>query len=292
MSQPGKRRPPVVVWGNCQAAPLAALITGPLAEHGWDVQAVPPVFEVDAAGLAEVQDLLSRAALLVTQRIRDEYSIPGCGSDQLTALLPPTARVITIPVTYDTSAFPYQVNAHAGDGTRVDAPLTDYHDLRAIVAAERGLDVEDAVAWWPAPTADAVRSNAEASRAELGRREAELDVTVSDLLVDPVMFTLSHPANVVLAEVARRILRVLDLPADVVVPERQFLGDRRAPVEESVVNALGWDEEARRDGWQVLGRAVDQHELLTAQLAFYADGPDIVADARVRFAARLELLGL
>jgi hypothetical protein len=287
-----QRRPPVVVWGNCQAAPLAALLTGPLAEHGWDVAEVPPVFEVDAAGLAKVHELLGRAALLVTQRIRDEYSIPGCGSDQLAALLPGTARVVTIPVTYDTSAFPYQVNAHGGDGTRVDAPLTDYHDLRAIVAAERGFDVDDAMAWWPAPAADAVRSNAEASRAELGRRETDLDVTISDLLVDPVMFTLSHPANIVLAEVARRILRVLDLPEEVVVPEREFLGARRAPVEESVVDALGWDERARRDTWEVEGEAVDLHQLLTAQLAFYAEHPDIVVDARERFADRLELLGL
>jgi hypothetical protein len=282
----------VVVWGNCQAAPLAALLTGPLAEHGWDVIEVPPVFEVDAAGLARVQELLPRAALLVTQRIRDEYSIPGCGSDQLAALLPDTARIVTIPVTYDTSAFPYQVNAHAGDGARVDAPLTDYHDLRAIVAAERGLDVDDAVAWWPAPAVDAVRSNADASRAELGRREADLDVTVSDLLVDPVMFTLSHPTNVVLAEVARRILRFLDLPEEVLVPEREFLGARRAPVEEAVVDALGWDEAARRDDWEVLGEPVDRQKLLTAQLAFYAEHPDIVIDARRRFADRLDLLGL
>ena len=70
----------VVVWGNCQAAPIAALLSGPLAEHGLSVMTVPPVFEIDAAGLERVRAQLATAALLITQPIRDEYRIPGCGS--------------------------------------------------------------------------------------------------------------------------------------------------------------------------------------------------------------------
>ena len=110
---PVEEVPPVVVWGNCQAAPIAALLTEPLQAHGWGVRPVAPVFEIDAQGLADVHELMARAAVLVTQPVRDEYSIPGCGSAQLSALMKAAdARVVTIPVTYDSSAFPYQVNAH------------------------------------------------------------------------------------------------------------------------------------------------------------------------------------
>ncbi len=285
--------PPVVVWGNCQSTPIAALLTEPLLKHGWRVHVVPPVFEVDEAGLAEVHELMPRAAALITQPIRDEYRIPGCGSAQLTALLPDGAQVVTIPVTYDTSAFPYQVNAHRGDGTRIDAPITDYHDLRCLVAAERGLTVDEALDWWPAPSEAMVTSNAEQSVAELRRRETDLDVKISDrLAAKPAMFTLSHPTNAILAETTRRILQALDVPGDVDIPEREFLGARRAPVEEAVVEALDWPSSVRQDRWIVNHKEIPQRTVVTAHLEFYAEFPDIVTDARERFARRLDILQL
>jgi hypothetical protein len=290
---PVEEVPPVVVWGNCQAAPIAALLSEPLQAHGWGVRPVAPVFEIDATGLAEVHELMARAAVLVTQPIRDEYSIPGCGSAQLSAMMRSAdARVVTIPVTYDSSAFPYQVNAHRGDGSRIDAPLTDYHDLRAIVAAERGLDVDAALEWWPAPTPEMVRTNAKASQAELQRRETELDVKASDLLDRPAMFTLSHPNNAVLAEIARRVLVVLGIDGDVEVPVREFLGARRAPVERAVVEALGWSDSAQQDDWIVEKRVVPLREVLETHLPWYAERPDIAVDARKRFRDRLNLLDL
>ncbi len=282
----------VVVWGNCQAAPIASLLEEPVARRGWKVLTLPPVFEIDEAGLAGVQKHLASAVLLVTQPIRDEYRIPGCGSTQLAALLPDDGRTITIPVIYDSSAFPYQVNAHRGDGARVDAPVTDYHDLRTLVAAERGLSVEQAVAWWPEPDDAMVRENATRSQAELRRRESDLDVTISDQLSEPVMWTLSHPRNTVLAEVAVRILELLDLDTGVTVPSREFVGARRAPIEPAVARALGWPNSAIRPDWIVEHRPVDLPTLLASQLPWYAERPDIAADARVRFADRLALLGL
>ena len=286
---------PVIVWGNCQAEPLATLIEAPLRAAGWEVVHLPPVFEIDEAGLERVQrDLLPHAAALVSQPVRDEYRIPGCGTNQLAERLPDDARLVTIPNTYDTSGFPYQVNAHRGDGSRVDAPLTDYHDLRAIVAAERDLTVDEAVAWWPAPTSAMVSDNAASSKAELRRREHDLDVHSSDLLDGPAMFTLSHPTNATLVEIARRIVGALDLPHDEAIPtpEREFLGARRAPIEAAVVDALGWPSSARHDDWIVAKQEVPLRDVLDLHLDFYARHPDIVTDARTRFADRLELLDL
>ncbi len=272
---------------------MAALLREPLAPYGCEVVEVPPVFEATEDDLVRLRTVLAEGAALVSQPVRDEYHVAGCGTRQLAALLPDDGRLITFPVTYDSSAFPYQVNGHGGDGFRVEAPLTDYHDLRALVAAEQGRDVDDALAWWPAPVTAAVVTNAETSRAELRRRESDLDVGASDLLGPAAMFTLSHPQNAVLAAVARRVLAALGLPdEDGEVPAREFLGERRAPVEAAVVEALGWPEGARHDRWVVRGEALEPRTVLETQLGWYAEHPDVVADAQHRYRKRRGLLGL
>ncbi len=285
-----------VVWGNCQAAPTAELIAAPLAAAGVTVVRTPPVFEIDEAGLRSLRaDVLPRTSVLVSQPIRDEYAVAGCGTRQLAALLPADARLVTFPVVYDSSAFPFQVRGYRGDGSRIAAPLTDYHDLRAMVAAERGLGVEQAVAWWPAPTAEMVLANAARSTAELRRRERTLDVRVTDLLVstEPPMHTLSHPTNATLAGIAGRILTALDLPGgDVVIPAREFLGAIRTPLDPAVATALGYAPQSCRSEWLIDKQTVPLAQLLDVQLDFYAGHPDVVADARVRFADRLALLEL
>ena len=139
-----------------------------------------------------------------------------------------------------------------------------------------------------------VTTNADSSKAELRRREQPLDVHSSDLLDGPAMYTLSHPTNATLVEIARRVVAALGLPDDPEIPnpEREFLGARRAPIEAAVVDALGWPQSARRDEWVVAKQEVPLRDLLEVHLDFYAEHPDIVTDARTRFADRLELLDL
>ena len=288
--------PLVVVWGNCQAEPVATLIESSVRAAGLQVAHLPPVFEISQADLDHLRrNILPRTAVLVSQPVRDEYLIPGCGTSQLAELLPGDARLITFPVTYDTSAFPYQVNAHLDSGERIDAPVTEYHDLRAIAAAEQGLPADRAVAWWPEPTAGMVIANAQRSQAELRRREQPLDVRSSDLVTGGrAMHTLSHPTNVTLVEIARRIVTALGLPGEpeIADPEREFLGGLRAPVEAAVVDALGWPQSDRRDEWFVSKKTVPLSDLLRLHLDFYARHPGIAADTRIRFADRLALLEL
>jgi hypothetical protein len=290
------RAPLVVVWGNCQAEPIATLIESSVRAAGLHVVHLPPVFEVSEADLAHLRrNILPRTAVLISQPVRDEYRIPGCGTSQLAELLPSDARLITFPVTYDTSAFPYQVNAHLDSGERIDAPITEYHDLRAIAAAKQGLSADQAVAWWPEPTASMVVTNAQRSQAELGRREQPLDVQSSDLMTAGLaMHTLSHPTNLTLVKIACRIVTTLGLPGEpeIASPEREFLGGLRAPIEAAVVDALGWPQADRRDEWIVAKKKIPLSDLLTVQLDFYAQHPGIAADARTRFADRLALLEL
>ena len=67
--------------------------------------------------------------------------------------------------------------------------------------------------------------------AELRRREhAQCDVRISDIFDHPEvgdMFTINHPGNRVLVELARRIQTALGRPADAVDPGRELLGEVR-----------------------------------------------------------------
>ncbi|GAB2460183.1 WcbI family polysaccharide biosynthesis putative acetyltransferase [Jatrophihabitans fulvus] len=280
----------VVVWGNCQAAPLGDLLAAPLAAHGLRVVSVPPVYLADEADVARVHDEVRRSALLITQPVGDDYRVAGCGSGTLGALLPRGARTVRWPVTYHVGPFPAQARGYAGDGERVNAPLTDYHDLRIVLAARRGWDVQRTLDGW-AIAGDAVRAVAQASTAELRRREAGLDVPVSDLVGAPdALWTMTHPTNAFLARVARRVLDHLGLDGTVDVPEREYLGQRRAPIDADVATALGWAHDTVRPQWVIDGAAVPDAELVATQLEFYAERPDVVAATLQRAAGRMAAL--
>lgn len=280
----------VVVWGNCQAAPLGDLLTAPLAAHGLRVVAVPPVYLADEADVAAVHDAARRSALLVTQPVGEDYRVAGCGAKTLEALLPLGARVVRWPVAYHVGPFPAQARGYGGDGERVNAPLTDYHDLRVVRAAEQGWDVQRTLDTWEFG-AGAVRAVAEASVAELRRRETGLDVRVSDLVGAPdALWTMTHPTNAFLARVARRVLDHLGLDGPVEAPGREYLGQRRAPVDAEVAAALGWDGDSVRRDWVVDGAPVPDADLVATQLAFYAEHPDVVTATLARAGERLRLL--
>lgn len=281
----------VIVWGNCQAAPLADLLRAPLAAQGLHVVDVPPVYLVEPAQLADIRATLRNTAVLVSQPVSDEYRVPGCGIDQLAALLPHRSRVVRLPVVYDVGAFPFQSRGYLPDGSRIDAPVTDYHDLRMIRAAAAGWSVARTVAEWPRCPPAAAREVAAASLAELRRREVGLDVVASDLVSSSdALWTMTHPTNRVLASLAERVLAVLRISARIEVPAREYLGQRRAPLEPAVADALGWPAGIVRPDWVVDGATVALPELAETQLAFYAERPDLVAATLRRLAPRLRTL--
>lgn len=286
-----------LVWGNCQAESIRRMTAPAGAAHGVEFVRLPPVYEMDAAEVARLHALLPSVAVLVTQPVRDEYRVPGCGSEQLVALLGPRARLVRVPTTYYEGLFPWQVHAHDADGARVDAPLTDYHDLRLLHAAVRGEDVGPAVRRIRShvPPAAAVRALAAASQAELRRRNAELDVDSTDAVVAGgavAMWTVNHPANAVLAAVGAGVLAALGWSGEPAVPGHEMLGSARAPLDAGVLDALGGPASAARPDWSVDGRELPWEQVAAAQLDLYARRPEVAAGAVRRYRARLDDLGL
>ncbi|KQS69350.1 WcbI family polysaccharide biosynthesis putative acetyltransferase [Modestobacter sp. Leaf380] len=283
------------VWGNCQAESIRRMVAPTGAGHGVEFVRLPPVFEMDEAEVARLHALLPLAGVLVTQPVRDEYRVPGCGSEQLVALLGSGSRVVRVPTTYYEGLFPWQVHAHDEAGARVDAPVTDYHDLRLLDAAVRGLDVDAALEHLEDATPDpgAVRDLAAASQAELRRRNAALDVDTTDAVVAggaAAMWTVNHPANATLHAVGAGVLSTLGWSGEPAVPDHQMLGGSLAPLHPGVLDALGLDG-TPRPGWTIGGRDVPWPEIARAQLELYARQPGIAVRAVEKHRSRLDALG-
>ncbi|MCY7344498.1 MAG: hypothetical protein LH603_22335 [Pseudonocardia sp.] len=275
-----------VVHGNCQAESLRVLLAGS-PTFAYRTVRIPPVHELTGDDLAALHELLGRAALLVSQPVRDDYRDLPLGTRQLAAGLAPGTPVLRWPVVRYDGLYPYSaIVRHPSDPSAVPA-VVPYHDLRTLAVAAglpRAATAEPEV----------LRAAAAASVAELARREHDTDVGVSDLLLglgDEAAHTLNHPGNPVLVALARRVQTALRMPADAADPGRVLLGGVRAPLEESVVSALRLTA-APRAHWLVDGRTVADRDVVAAQLRWYADHPQWIEAGLSRHAPRMALLGV
>ncbi len=272
----------LVVLGNCQAESLRLLLDAD------DVvsQRLPPVFELTAADVAPLQELLARTDLFVAQPVGDDYRGLPVGTRQLVAHLPPGARTALVPPVRYAGLHPYHLLVHPPGLEKPDPPVAPYHDVRTILAAA-GLPP------LPPLTVSAVRAVAEASVAELARREAVHDtVRVSDLLAAPVadsMRTINHPGNTVLEPLAARVRSALGLPPRPPGVRRPLLTSIHAPLLPEVVAAHALSA-SPTSVWTVDGEPVTTDAVTAAHRQWYAARPEMLAAALERAAPLVDLL--
>ena len=255
-----------LIVGNCQAESLRIV----LDSEELPLLRIPPVHELDAADVERLHVLISHADALVSQPIRNDYHGLRLGTSQLNASLPRGSRSATIPVVRYTGLHPFQLAMHV-EGVDESPPMVAYHDVR-VLAAAAGISLAGAL------RPRSVRAVAADSLAELRRREAELDVTISDLFDQPdfaEMRTVNHPGNRILMTLGDRVLTALGPPATATDPGRPLLNAVHAPREEWVIDAWGAREEPRRD-WIVDGAIVDRKEVAEAHRGWYARHPAFV----------------
>lgn len=287
---PAADAPVLLIWGNCQAEALRVLLAGSPTLELRTVR-IPPVFELTRADLEHLRVLASRAAILLTQPVRDDYGNLPLGSEQVAALMPADRVVVHWPVIRFAGFHPFQaIIRDPADGSN-DPPQVPYHDLRTLASARHGTDL-----FGFEPSVSACAELAQASVAELRRREeAQCDVAISDVFTQPSpddMFTINHPGNRVLIELARRIQRALGRPTDAADPGRALLGEVRAPSPAAALTALGVAPVAGAGAWQVGGAEIAAREIHDAQLAWYSLHPSVVEAGWRRHEQTLRTLGL
>lgn len=257
-----------LVVGNCQAESLRLVI----ASDALPAIRVPAVHELTAADADRLHQLLAAASFLVVQPIRDDYRKLPLGTAQLRASLPSGARVVTVPAVRFAGLHPFQAVLRL-PAFPEDPPLVAYHDVRTVAEAA-GTPVASAL-----PAAE-VRAIADASVAELRRREAlGLDVVASDLfapVVEDLARTVNHPGNALFLPLGERLVEALGAPGHVVDPGRPILAGVRAPLEDWVVDAWNLDAAPRPD-WIVAGETLPAETVREAHLAYYAERPALLA---------------
>jgi hypothetical protein len=304
LARSGKRtRRLCVVYGNCQAEPVRALLaSSPEFAENYEAVRIPAVQDVTAPQLARLQRIIRGTSLIVAQPIKDRYRGLPLGTDEIVALASRECRVIRFPALYYDALYPLQAYVHTEGGPSVPAPVSVYHDLRTLCAAAQGLSTDMAVTWVGEyrPPEDAVRVAAERARASIRSRESATDVRVYDWVVVPPganprsFFTVDHPARFVLQRMANAVLDLLGLAGSADAdadggrePLRQF----QTPIEQPIIDALGLGCAAVAD-WIINGERVSAADVARAHLEWYRARPDLVRAGLAEHAERIAAFGL
>lgn len=276
-------RPPLVVVGNCQAEALRILLDDDDAPYRG--VRIPPVHELEAADLPYLEALLGRCGYAVMQPVANDYRGLPLGTEQLRELLPKGAELVRVPVLFYSGTLPWQALVRDPRDGANDPPVVPYHDLRTLAQAATGGARRELTA---------IAEQAQASVAELRARESAYDaVPMADLLESPyagIFHTINHPGNGMLTALANRVRTALGLASDITEPKETLLSSIISPVEPAVAEALGI--EPRGPDWLIDGVPLDPHEVISAQLAWYADNPPVVEAGMVRHEHRMRQLGL
>ena len=254
--------------------------------------------QVTADNVALLRSAVASASLIVSHPVRDGYHGFPIGSEEILTHAPDDCRRVTIPALYYDALYPFSVYVRADVLAKPSAPLSIYHDLRFLHCAAMGWDLETARAWLRSfvPPPDGVRQFAAEAFNTLVAYEATLDVRVSELLTGPdvlprAMFTVDHPTNHGLEAIVAGIHDQLGLSYSPGDQGEELLGERRGPLEPSVIDALELTGTPRLDWW-IKGERITQESLLAAHLAWYANHRKLLPVWVEQHAARLRALGL
>lgn len=238
-----------VVVGNCQAKALELMLaTNDAFASRFAFASFPAVHEISEAQVPELHEAVAGAALVMPQRVGEDYRDGiGLGTETL-ARIAGDAHVLRWPSVYWAGYVPdlFYLRDEAGRPV-VDGPF-DYHDRVVLRAYADGLDAAGACRLLADPDqpSDAAAWAARAT-AELEVRGQGCEIEVAGFIAERfrdelLFFTMNHPANRLLAQMARQVLEQLGLPGDVdpvrLGPE-DLLGSTFYPLHAAHVRALG-----------------------------------------------------
>jgi hypothetical protein len=289
---PAGTEPLWLVWGNCQAEALRQVLDA-VPGRPYRTARIPPVHELQRCDLPYLEELLAHTAVLLTQPVRTGYRDLPIGVADLLERIPRRAAVLRWPVIRYAGLFPFQAIARHPADRSITPPGVPYHDLRTVAAARAGFGATEP--WDADVTAEQIRAVAAASRHELEARERrDTDVGISDVLAHhgaEAAYTINHPGNPVLHDLACRLLAAGDVPATPTLIVEPLLDSAWSPLEARVIDALGIVA-APRPRWRLAGVELEPQQVHTTQLAWYYRYPDFVELTVRRHCAVMDILGL
>ena len=223
----------VAILANCQARPLATLLTE-----------IQPDIEISSMGIvhlikdeqeAEYSEALASADVIIAQQVATNYPCQFVTTNRLRETY--GDKVMSIVNLYYAGYNPEIMYLRLQGGT-LGGPLGDYH-LKSIVQSwGAGIDISDCI-----NNCVSVEYNqalfagiAEQSLLELKRREAETSISITDFIeqrqsLSKLFHVMNHPVNELLIEYAKRIVTQLGFskPEVDLVKRPEYLGPFQLP---------------------------------------------------------------
>jgi hypothetical protein len=205
----------IAVVANCQARPIATLIKALVPAIAEPSTIIVHLARKD--GIDDDYAALDKADLIFAQFVTDQYFASHLATSRLKVRY--GARVISWPNIFyrgQTPDLAYALVTQAAEPVvkRLLGPLREYHHRGILKAWRAGMSVSECLAFLadcPVSFQEEVLTIADRSLEELRKREAPLDVAISDLIAAEwrdrrLFFTFNHPSAYLLSEMARRLL--------------------------------------------------------------------------------------
>ena len=203
--------PKIVIIGNCQAPFLEAAF---MMYSNVVVSRVPAVFNLTAKDQDQVEETLETADVVFAQRITDNYPLHWLRTEYIKTK---NKNVITWPNIYFDGYFPDIQYIYKPNIGKVIGPLEDYHPMLLHNGFKSGKTVEEVTKIYSDSSFFTIYQNPVLKSLDaLKAREIDTDIRISDFIEQnlssrKLFYTVNHPKNELMFELAGRLAKSADL---------------------------------------------------------------------------------
>lgn len=270
----------LTILANCQAGPMAALIS----QFCPDLNVIrsPLVHQITDKNRLEVIQNIQKSDIVIHQPLGPSFK--ELSTAELKSKFP-SKTFVSFPSIFFGGLFPQLSYLRLPEGGTMKGPLSDYHDTRIIDCFLNRESSEVCLGRMKSEDPLELKYYDISLKESLGRDRA-VDIPVMEIILDemsksPPLFTFNHPTNRVLWRVLERILKLLGLQAPQaldLLPEREFLGNTRAMIPDSIPKSLGLDW--RQPKYSIWEDELPLRELITSFYQLYNEIPNFPAICR------------
>lgn len=212
----------LVIVGNCQAAPLGRLLT--FLNDRVDVTAIATVHKLDSSNEGDYSEFFDAADLIITQKISDNYQCEFVRTKVLEEKFP--TKILKIVNLFYSGYHPDWIYLKGKNNKILTGPMTDYHNSTILDGWKNSLSIDEVQKNLTCEEYNLAKYGGaqRATLEELKIREQDVDISITDYIEDSLkknqlFYTFNHPSKKLLAEYAVRILKCLELSADMIAIE-------------------------------------------------------------------------
>ncbi|SDZ78773.1 WcbI family polysaccharide biosynthesis putative acetyltransferase [Microbulbifer marinus] len=282
----------VLILANCQGPALAKILEKVVDRQGnrlFEVLNLKPVYELTHEQQPLLEELCGQCDILLYQpHIKHRFTPEWRTSDFWVSTTSAT-HAISFPSLYFAGYNPELTYLRNKKNQHLNAGFVDYHDKRVVKLFLEGRSDNEIKHSFHRlqPVREDVEAVLNDTLAELRRREQEqeLDIAVADFVErnftkERLFYTYNHPANAVLYEVVRQLLRKLGC-GDVPVPkvEQELLRYDYFPIAPAVRKYLDLQFSDDGEYYRIQGEDLRRDQVVDRYLDIYRNNRDWVNEA-------------